>query len=417
MKMAKVWIPFLLVILIVSACIGCSHVDKTNVEEVITNELNLLKNLDSDTVHKYVAYEELFPDVREKTDLSEEVQEVFSLFFRDFDYKILDIDVGQDKMSATASLKLSTIDTEALARDYDIMHLKDAILSAAVSSDKEADPDSLEARYLILNELLKTNEYKTVETDCTMELKNTGNDEEEWEIVRTYELENNLVGGLMTHLSDSDLLSPEETLTVYLETLKTMDLDQMSNYLGIESLLNTSDDAKSSIAAALVEQVHKNFDFKIKSSDVQSYSAAVETELTTFDSASILEAYQNELDEYLDSPDAVIDGAQKRYNRSLELLLKHIENNSATVTSTVTFHLINDGVSWKLTDESQSLGTGIFGNLVTTPEEDSSDDYSEEGEAYEDSSYDNSSYDDSSYDDSSYEDSSYDEEYDSSYEE
>ena len=81
MKMAKAWIPFLLLILAVTVCIGCSHVDKTDVEGVITNELNLLKNLDSDTVHKYVAYEELFPDVKGKAELSDEVEEVFSLFF------------------------------------------------------------------------------------------------------------------------------------------------------------------------------------------------------------------------------------------------------------------------------------------------------------------------------------------------
>ena len=52
----------------------------------------------------------------------------------------------------------------------------------------------------------------------------------------THSLENDLVGGLITYLSDSDLLSPEETLTVYLNTLKTMDTEQMGNYLGLESL-------------------------------------------------------------------------------------------------------------------------------------------------------------------------------------
>ena len=61
----------------------------------------------------------------------------------------------------------------------------------------------------------------------------------------------------MTYLSDSDLMSPEETLSVYLDTLKTMDSKQMGNYLGLESLLNTSDSAKNSIASALVDQVHK----------------------------------------------------------------------------------------------------------------------------------------------------------------
>ncbi len=368
MKMAKAVISFLLVVLAAFAVMGCSHADKTEVKEVVTNELNLLKNLDTDTVQKYVSYNELFPDVPEETRLSTEVEEVFSLFFKDFDYKILNINVDKDNKTASAKLKLSTIDTKALAKDFDISHLEDAILQDAGSHDtKEDSSDTLESRYLILNGLLKNNQYKTVETDCTIELRNTGTESENWEILRTHDLENQLVGGLMTYLSDSDLLSPEETLTVYLNTLKKMDLDQMSNYLGVESLLNTSDEAKSSIASALIEQVHNNFDFKITGSDIQSYRATVEAELTTFDSSAILKAYQAELEEYLASPDAVIDGSQKRYNKSLELLLKNIENNTATTSSTVSFHLINDGVSWKLQDDGQAIGEGIFGNLSTTP--------------------------------------------------
>lgn len=367
MKMAKVLVPFFLIILAVTIIIGCSHVDKTDIEGVITNELNLLKNLDSDTVQKYVSYNELFPDVTEETELSKEVKEVFSLFFKDFDYKILSIDVDQDNKSATASLRLSTIDTKALAKDFDISHLEDAILKAADSQNTEEHSDTLEERYLILNSLLKKNQYEIVETDCTMQLQDVGTDTEEWEIIRTHELENNLVGGLMTYLSDSDLLSPEETLTVYLNTLKTMNLDQMSNYLGVESLLSTSDAAKSSIAAALVEQVHNNFDFKITGSNIESYKATVDAELTTFDSNAILEAYQTELEEYLASPEAVIDGSQKRYNKSLELLLKNIENNTETTTSSVSFTLVNDGVAWKLQDDGQTIGSGIFGTLASTP--------------------------------------------------
>ena len=330
MKIVKGLAPFLLLIFAVSMIIGCSHTDKTDVEGVITNELDLLKNLDSDTAQKYISYKELFPDATEKTEKTErskEVEEVFSLFFQDFDYRILRIKVDKDKKEASANLKLTTIDARALARDYTISHLEEAILNAAdsASQNTEEQSDSMEDRYLILNELLKDHTYKTVETDCTLTLQNISTDGEEWEIKRTHDLENSLVGGLITYLGDSDLLTPEETLTVYLNTLKTMDQDQMSNYLGLESLLSTSDTAKNSIASALVEQMHKNFDFKITDSTVESYQAVIQTEITTFDSDAILKAYQEELDEYLSSPEAVIDGAQKRYNHSLELLLRNIE--------------------------------------------------------------------------------------------
>ncbi|MDY3017653.1 hypothetical protein [Blautia sp.] len=369
MKIVKGLAPFLLLVFAVSMIIGCSHSEKADVKGVITNELDLLKNLDSDTVQKYISYKELFPDATEKIELSREVEEVFSLFFQDFDYKILRIKVDKDKKEASASLKLTTIDAKALAKDYTVSHLKDAILNAAdsASHNTEEQSDSMEDRYLILNELLKDHTYKTVETDCTLTLQNNGTDREDWEIRRSHDLENSLVGGLITYLSDSDLLTPEETLTVYLNTLKTMDQDQMSNYLGLESLLTTSDSAKNSIASALVEQMHKTFDFKITDSDVESYHAVIQTEITTFDSDAILKAYQEELDEYLASPDAVIDGPQKRYNHSLELLLHNIEKNTGTLTHPAVFVLTNDGASWKLQDDGHSIGAGIFGNLSVTP--------------------------------------------------
>lgn len=369
MKIVKGLAPFLLLVFAVSMIIGCSHSEKADVKGVITNELDLLKNLDSDTVQKYISYKELFPDATEKIELSREVEEVFSLFFQDFDYKILRIKVDKDKKEASASLKLTTIDAKALAKDYTVSHLKDAILNAAdsASHNTEEQSDSMEDRYLILNELLKDHTYKTVETDCTLTLQNNGTDREDWEIRRSHDLENSLVGGLITYLSDSDLLTPEETLTVYLNTLKTMDQDQMSNYLGLESLLTTSDSAKNSIASALVEQMHKTFDFKITDSDVESYHAVIQTEITTFDSDAILKAYQEELDEYLASPDAVIDGPQKRYNHSLELFLHNIEKNTGTLTHPAVFVLTNDGASWKLQDDGHSIGAGIFGNLSVTP--------------------------------------------------
>ena len=70
MKIAKNLIAFLVFILAVVCLDGCSHIDKTDVKAVISNELNLLKNLDSDTTQKYVFYKELFPDATKETGLS-----------------------------------------------------------------------------------------------------------------------------------------------------------------------------------------------------------------------------------------------------------------------------------------------------------------------------------------------------------
>ena len=386
MKIAKGLMPFLLFILMsVAFLAGCSHVDKTDVEAVITNELNLLKNLDSDTTQKYVSYKELFPDTTQEIKLSKEVKEVFSLFFRDFDYEIRNVDVDNDTKEASVSLQLSTLDARTLAKDYAQASLETAILKAAASdtSATEETTDSLEERYLILDNLLKNNKYETVARDCTMTLQNTGTDHDEWEIQRSHSLENDLVGGLISYLSDNNLLSPEETLTIYLNTLKSMNTEQMGNYLGIESLLNTSDSDKNSIASALVEQVHQNFDFKITNCEEQGYTATVSTTITTFDSTSILNTFSQEQDAYLGSADAVIDGSEKRYQKSLEMLLNDIKNNTASITSTADFHLTNDGVSWKLDDSNTTIGNAIFGTLSNSPVSEETEDV----ESSEDDSY------------------------------
>ena len=141
----------------------------------------------------------------------------------------------------------------------------------------------------------------------------------------------------------------------------------MSSYLGVVNIMNTSDSSKNSIAAALAEQIHKNFRYVIKSSSENGYNATVTTQITTFDSDSILSEYQSELDKYLTSADAVIGGSQKRYEKSLEILLDCISKNTAVTVNDVAFVFINDGVSWKLLENSEALGNAIFGTLSTTP--------------------------------------------------
>lgn len=375
MKTVKHLLAFLMIILLSVFLCSCSQSAKAHAEKAIKKDLDLLKNLDSETTMQYISYQELFPDSDDSTKLSADIKEVFSLFFQNFDYKILGISVDSDEKNASAQLKLTTLDAEALASDFVSASLQEEILETA--SGKENDNgNSLEQRYLLLYKLLKNNTYSSVERNTSIQLNNLGSSSEpDWEITHSSSLENDLVGGLITYLSDPDLVPPAETLTVYLKTLQEMDVQQMANYLGLDSILNTSDSAKNAIASALMEQFHSCFNYKISSTSVSGYLAEVDAELTTFDSNSILTQYEKELNTYLASADAVIDGSQKRYNKSHELLLDSIRNNQATITTTATFHLTNDGASWKLENAGTELGNAIFGTLTASPvPEDSTED-------------------------------------------
>lgn len=375
MKTVKHLLAFLMIILLSVFLCSCSQSAKAHAEKAIKKDLDLLKNLDSETTMQYISYQELFPDSDDSTKLSADIKEVFSLFFQNFDYKILGISVDSDEKNASAQLKLTTLDAEALASDFVSASLQEEILETA--SGKENDNgNSLEQRYLLLYKLLKNNTYSSAERTTSIQLNNLGSSSEpDWEITHSSSLENDLVGGLITYLSDPDLVPPAETLTVYLKTLQEMDVKQMANYLGLDSILNTSDSAKNAIASALMEQFHSCFNYKISSTSVSGYLAEVDAELTTFDSNSILTQYKKELNTYLASADAVIDGSQKRYNKSHELLLDSIRNNQATITATATFHLTNDGASWKLENAGTELGNAIFGTLTASPvPEDSTED-------------------------------------------
>lgn len=375
MKTVKHLLAFLMIILLSVFLCSCSQSAKAHAEKAIKKDLDLLKNLDSETTMQYISYQELFPDSDDSTKLSADIKEVFSLFFQNFDYKILGISVDSDEKNASAQLKLTTLDAEALASDFVSASLQEEILETA--SGKENDNgNSLEQRYLLLYKLLKNNTYSSAERTTSIQLNNVGSSSEpDWEITHSSSLENDLVGGLITYLSDPDLVPPAETLTVYLKTLQEMDVKQMANYLGLDSILNTSDSAKNAVASALMEQFHSCFNYKISSTSVSGYLAEVDAELTTFDSNSILTQYEKELNTYLASADAVIDGSQKRYNKSHELLLDSIRNNQATITATATFHLTNDGASWKLENAGTELGNAIFGTLTASPvPEDSTED-------------------------------------------
>lgn len=375
MKTVKHLLAFLMIILLSVFLCSCSQSAKAHAEKAIKKDLDLLKNLDSETTMQYISYQELFPDSDDSTKLSADIKEVFSLFFQNFDYKILDISVDSDEKNASAQLKLTTLDAKALASDFVSASLQEEILETA--SGKENDNgNSLEQRYLLLYKLLKNNTYSSAERTTSIQLNNLGSSSEpDWEITHSSSLENDLVGGLITYLSDPDLVPPAETLTVYLKTLQEMDVKQMANYLGLDSILNTSDSAKNAIASALMEQFHSCFNYKISSTSVSGYLAEVDAELTTFDSNSVLTQYEKELNTYLASADAVIDGSQKRYNKSHELLLDSIRNNQATITATATFHLTNDGASWKLENAGTELGNAIFGTLTASPvPEDSTED-------------------------------------------
>ena len=62
MKSVKCLLPLLFLVAVLFC--GCTSREEKKIEEVIKRELDLLKNLDSDTTQKYLSYQELFEQMR-----------------------------------------------------------------------------------------------------------------------------------------------------------------------------------------------------------------------------------------------------------------------------------------------------------------------------------------------------------------
>lgn len=370
MKSVRFLLPLLLLLCTFSLC-GCTSKEEKKIEDAVKQELDQLK-IWIPLPHRNTSPTRSFSPVNPKISLFLLIlKKSFLSFSRILTIKFWDVNVDKDKQSAQANLRLVTLDAHALAEDFSKAQLKHEISQSASSEEATEQTISLEERYMLLDELLKSNDYQTVERNCTISLDASDKDgETSWEIRRTNTLENDLVGGLMNDLTDPDILSPEDTILVYLNTLKNMSTEELGNYLNADSIISTEDPAKISLAEALVKQVHSTFDYSIGETTVSGYTATVTANITTFDSDDILENYQKELDTYLASVDAVIDGSQKRYEKSYSLLLEYIEENTATKTVETTFTLINDGASWKLEDAGTVFGQALFGTLSSSPVED-----------------------------------------------
>lgn len=116
MKSRK-YLPVLLFFFVVLLA-GCATSTKAEVKKAVSEELDLLKNLDPDTTQKYISYEDLFSDASQSSSISPEIEEVFSLFFKNFNYKIMEVNVDKDSKEADASVRLTTIDAKSLAHDF-----------------------------------------------------------------------------------------------------------------------------------------------------------------------------------------------------------------------------------------------------------------------------------------------------------
>ena len=333
---------------------GYSFKEKQAVRKTIKAQFNQLKESDITAIQDYIHTQELLPGHLQDETLSQNVADIISLFYQDFSYRVKQISVKED--SAVATVKVKTMDAKTLAKDFSKAALTRRIHHHASGSQENF---KLHDSYLILKELMQSNEYKTVSKTVDIPLSKKDG---EWQLIHTPELDSALTGNFLEYTSNPNLLSPKEIVQVHFDAMKEFTLEHWKSYLQLSHLADTSSEYNIHITDAVIEQISHFFDYKILKQKTEQNRASVQVRVTSIDFQSILNSYQKKVSKWLKTSEALSVGASGRREKEKELFLSCIQKNEKTSSHEISIPLTNDGFSWKIQMDSE-ISDAIFGDI------------------------------------------------------
>ena len=333
---------------------GCGEKTESP-KDVVSAELDYLVDSKTQSVKQREALSQIVPSDEKNEQTDEEIAQTFDLFFENFAYEITASEIVDDK--AKVNVNLTTIDATALAKDFIAQSTVKQIQGTTTPINVTFSSSDY---YHSLYTLLSAKNYPTVESECTITLTKT---DDVWQIDSGQNLDSKLTGDFAAAVANPNLFTPEEIATVYLNTIKAFDKEQMSQFLSIDTLFSTDDTYKRTVSHALAEQILKHFNYNIIDSKINGNEASVDADITSYDANSIIQNLSAQMASYTSTAQALADGESGRASKAKTALLDCINKNTDAATSKVTLNLTNDGASWKLKMD-ETLSQAILGNVI-----------------------------------------------------
>lgn len=335
---------------------GCTSKSQRAAKESVEEELKKLQSSDIQTIQNTIDTQELLPSSQYTEEAAEEIGNIFSLFYKDFSFKVKNVKTDEEKGTGTAKTAITTIDAYSLAKDYSLVLLKKQIELDASPQEVEF---SLNDSCLLLKELLEEKDYDMETSEADISLEKEG---DTWKVVHTAELDSLLTGNFASYMSDAQLLSPSEIVDAHFGTIKDFDSEQLKIYLSLDHLVETDDSYNNSLSMAIAQQIDKAFDYEITEEEQAGSAAAVQVSVTSPDFESILTSYKERLTQWLKTSESLSAGAQGRREKERELLLSCIEDNETVTSKNIAVTLYNDGINWKIQMDS-NIAEAVFGDI------------------------------------------------------
>lgn len=331
---------------------GCSA-NKNSPKGVVRKELNLIKNLDEETIESFSSYKIFSESESLPAEIRQSTLEAMKLFFQNFSYKIEDTNITEDQAVVTVSI--TNIDARTLAND-----LCRAIIADSLNHPAKAEQSSVAFYSDLLKYLLTQNQYELKTTTLEIPLEKI---EGIWTIISSEKLEDGLVGGLSSYMMDPDIVSAQELVEINLKHFQDMTPDQFLSYFGIDDIFSTSSSTADEIDLAFASQILDHLTYQIVSSNQTDSSAEVLVDITNLDLYSVLDSYKVALLAYAETADPILATEQERNEKMALLLLESLQETDEVTTNTLSIQLKNTGLIWEIQNTSE-LTEAILGNIT-----------------------------------------------------
>ncbi len=336
LKKFRSWLPLLIAIPVLIIYLLMAR-DNAPVSEA-RKMLNIFCDLDSvsaDTLKKNGLHKPM----------DQTFAEAFLKFYDHFSYKILSRS-GNGK-TTEIKVRISNIDTQALAKDMRIEILK------------EDSPDS-DSYIRLMDRMLSEREYELADTEGSVYMVKTDG---RWSVSPDRELRQFLSGSISRYLNDPYLLSSDETLRVYLDKCSARTAEDWDDYFQTDNYFSSASDEYEKIDRAYMKDIADFFSYSIGRIDEKRSEADIEVVISSIDMNAVLQSCRERLIDFAGTMEAITNNDAATAKAASDCLLKALEEDAVSAEYKVNVHMVNDGNGWQI-DDASGLSNAVLGNIT-----------------------------------------------------
>ena len=330
----------------VLVCIGIArHVHRLNApEKAVRDSLALIEQLDSKDAADLFAPSASGAQSASFSDLSDTGREALRAYFSGFSFRILDSHI--DDETAAVDVEATGFDADALARairetqlrqeynekfsDTSTENHNEGTLSSGRQEDKV---------FTLMKNALSDGSFQKTATRETLHLtKSKGN----W----------------------TDLLSPDDVLSVYLDRYKTMSPQEWAAELNSPNLFQTSSQDSEQLGDLYYQKAASVFKYTIDEVRTEGSVAQASIQVTVVNMSSVLSSYRQKLIAYAKTTDSITADDSALSSKSISLLREALEENADPKTVPVSIRLENSKSGWQIVDTS-GLTNALLGDMTS----------------------------------------------------